>query len=65
MNKKAVRELAFEWLNNPATEIYGKQLMWAISEPETLWKIFEKEDQMWRCGNENQFTVNIQENDEH
>ena len=62
MSDKAIGELAFEWLSNPATEVYGRQLMWAWKEKPSnrikedfgwtcgteikLWEVFEKEEEM-------------------
>ena len=49
MSDKAIGELALEWLSNPATEIYGRQLMWAWKEKPSN-RI--KEDFGWTCGTE-------------
>jgi len=46
LSDKAIRKLALEWLSDPTTEIYGKQLMWAFTEVPTLWEKFEKEEEM-------------------
>lgn len=46
MSDKAIGDLAYEWLRNPSTEVYGRQLMWAWKEKPTLWDLFEKEEQM-------------------
>lgn len=47
MNKQAIKDLATEWLNNPATEVYGRQLTWALNEPSTR---TIKMDDTWTCG---------------
>ena len=71
MSDKAVRKLAIDWLSSPTTEIYGKQLLFALAEKPTLWELFEKEEQIkkMRCGTEKDFLDKIRQqmkdNDEY
>lgn len=59
MSDKAIRKLALEWLSDPTTEIYGRQLMWAFIEVPTLWEKFEKEEQIEKMRQQ------VKDNDEY